>query len=64
MHFYDFEGFLSDDMTDLLERFAECEGREDTLYSWKHSRLAEVDGVPAGALLSYPGEYYLDSLPE
>lgn len=60
MHFYDFEGFLSDDMTDLFERFTECEGREDTLYSWKNTRLAEVDGVPAGALLSYPGELYLE----
>lgn len=60
MHFYDFEGFLSDDMTDLFERFTECESREDTLYSWKNTRLAEVDGVPAGALLSYPGELYLE----
>lgn len=30
MHFYDFEDILSDDMTDFLERFTECEGREDT----------------------------------
>ena len=59
MHFYDFEDVLSDDVTEFLECITECEGREDTLYSWKNTRLAEVDGIPAGALLSYPGEWYM-----
>lgn len=32
--------------------------REDTLYSYRHALVAEVDGVVAGALISYPGEQY------
>lgn len=33
-------------------------GREDTLYSWKRSRIVEVNGQPAGCLISYPGAEY------
>ena len=58
-HMADFEGILSDDLSDLLERITEIERREDTLYSYSRTRIAEVDGKPAGALLSYPGELYL-----
>jgi len=32
--------------------------REDTLYSYKHALVAEVDGSVAGALISYPGAQY------
>ncbi|MBQ6070118.1 MAG: GNAT family N-acetyltransferase [Bacteroidales bacterium] len=32
--------------------------REDTLYSYRHALVAEVDGLPVGALISYPGEHY------
>lgn len=32
--------------------------REDTLYSYRHAVIAEVDGVPAGCLLSYDGAIY------
>lgn len=31
---------------------------EDILYSWTRTRIAEIDGVPAGCLISYPGEEY------
>lgn len=31
---------------------------EDILYSWTRARIAEIDGVPAGCLISYPGEEY------
>lgn len=32
---------------------------EDSIYSWKHSRIAQTeDGSPAGCLISYPGEIY------
>ena len=54
MHFADFEDVPSG----LRERLAECERREDTLYTYAHTRIAEVDGHPAGALLSYPGALY------
>lgn len=46
----------------LYRRLIDCEQREDLLYSYKYTRMAEMDGRPAGALLSYSGEYYLDSL--
>ena len=56
MHFADFD---SDNKADaLLANLTQCEGREDTLYSYSRTRIAEVDGKPAGALLSYPGELY------
>ena len=32
--------------------------REDTLYSYRHALVAEVEGNVAGALISYPGEQY------
>ena len=60
MHLYDFEEIVNDDLSDALERITECEGREDTLYTYSRTRLAEVGGKPAGALLSYPGELYKD----
>ena len=60
MHLYDFEVIVNDDLSDALERITECEGREDTLYTYSRTRLAEVGGKPAGALLSYPGELYKD----
>ncbi len=48
--------------TDLNTRIANgltpLAGREDTLYSYKHALVAEVDGRVAGALISYPGEHY------
>ncbi len=59
-HFSDFDEMVSDDMSDTLERLTECEACEDTLYSFTKTRVAEVDGTPAGALLSYPGELYLE----
>lgn len=34
--------------------------REDVLYSWKNTRIAEIDGVPAGMLTSYEGSRYHD----
>lgn len=33
-------------------------GQDDTLYSWKNARIALVDGVPAGCLVSYGGDGY------
>lgn len=60
MHLADFEERLDDDVSDILERLMECEAREDTLYTYSHTRVAEVDGNPAGALLSYPGVLYKD----
>ena len=57
MHFYDFETEVPED-TNIYERLTECERREDLLYSYRHSRVTEMDGIPVGSLLSYPGEIY------
>lgn len=32
--------------------------REDVLYSWRNTIIAEIDGVPAGMLTSYEGSEY------
>lgn len=58
MHMYDFEETRGDDLTDILERLTACEERTDTLYTHARTRVAEIDGTPVGALLSYPGELY------
>ena len=58
MHMYDFEEALNDDMSVILERLSICEERTDTLYTHARTRVAEFDGTPVAALLSYPGELY------
>lgn len=40
------------------ERLTETCAEADTLYSWENTRLAFVDGKPAGGLIAYPGEKY------
>lgn len=60
MHFYDFEEELSADNAAILENLTSCEKRPDTLYSFSRTRVAEIDGKAAGALLSYPGNLYKD----
>ena len=58
-HLYNFDSVPSDAMSEVLARIEACERRKTTLYSYTNTRIAEVNGVPAGALLSYPGEEYL-----
>ena len=57
MHFYDFENQIPSER-DIYDRLVECERREDLLYSYARTRIAEVDGSVAGSLLSYPGDIY------
>ncbi len=57
MHFYDFETDIPAE-SEIYERLIECERRDDLLYSFRYTRVAEVGGVLAGSLLSYPGEIY------
>ena len=59
MHFYDFETDIPENR-DIYDRLIECEQREDLLYSYSRTRVAEVDGRVAGSLLSYRGELYKD----
>lgn len=44
--------------TQVASGLALLAAREDTLYSYRHALVAVVNGEVAGALISYPGEYY------
>lgn len=57
MHFYDFETEIPKNK-DIYLNLVDCEKRTDLLYSYKDSRIAEVDGKVVGSLLSYPGDNY------
>ncbi len=57
MHFYDFETDIPGD-NEIFERLVACERRTDTLYTYVHTRVAEMDGIAVGSLLSYPGDIY------
>ena len=57
MHFYDFETEIPS-AADIYERLVVCERRDDLLYSYRYTRVAEADGILAGSLLSYPGAIY------
>lgn len=54
------KGQLSADDQHTLSLIEAVCRRDDTLYSWKHTRLAIAGGVPVGALVSYPGEGYME----
>lgn len=34
--------------------------REDVLYSWRNTTIAEIDGTPVGMVTAYDGRYYSD----
>lgn len=59
MHFYDFESDIPSERN-IYDNLIECEQRDDMLYSFRYTRVAEMDGTPVGSLLSYPGEIYRD----
>ncbi|MBP5740388.1 MAG: GNAT family N-acetyltransferase [Bacteroidales bacterium] len=53
-----FNGSISGENLATLAGLAEVCAREDTLYSWKNTLIAEVDGIPAGSISSYDGARY------
>ena len=57
MHVYDFE---TEDPKEeeRYKNLVDCELREDLLYTYRNTRVAEIDGKAVGALLSYPGDIY------
>ena len=59
MHFFDFETDIPEE-EEIFLRLVESEEREEWLYSYKNTRIAEMNGEIAGALLSYPGDIYRD----
>ena len=60
MHFYDFETQIPSER-DIYDRLVECERREDLLYSYARTRIAEVDGTVAGSSLY---QTYFQPLPD
>lgn len=56
MHFYDFNNPNNGEVPGIMDSLIRCELREDTLYSYTRTRVAEVDGQAAGSLLAYPGD--------
>ena len=57
MHFYDFETEIPEDRR-MFERLVESESSAGWLDSYENFRVAEVNGVPVGALQSLPGDDY------
>lgn len=57
LHIYDFESEIPKDEK-KFQLLTECEQRGDLLYTYRNSRVAEVDGISVGSILSYPGEFY------
>lgn len=53
---YDFTGECAE-----LESTVKVCSEEDTLYSYRNARIAEVDGRLAGCLISYDGKIYAES---
>lgn len=49
------QGMHMDDVPSFLRPMTE---REDTLYSWKNTKLLKVDGRIAGGLVSYDGGWH------
>lgn len=55
-----FEDPLPESLRPTLKSLSEICAKDDTLYSWKNTIIAEVGGVPAGSLTSYDGARYRD----
>ena len=54
----DMDAALPDNQRDLYEHLVEICRMDDTLYSYRNTRIAEVDGNQVGALVAYDGARY------
>ena len=54
----DMDAALPDDQRDLYEHLVGICRMDDTLYSYRNTRIAEVDGCAVGALVAYDGACY------
>ncbi len=59
MDFDVFSGPLNEDLARLHTKLTDICAREDTLYSWKNTLVACVDGTVIGSLTSYNGADYV-----
>lgn len=54
-------GSISDKERRKLELVANVIRMDDTLYSWRHTLMAEdTDGTPRGAIVAYTGDDYME----
>ncbi len=54
----DMDAALPDNQRDLYEHLVGICRMDDTLYSYRNTRIAEVDGCAEGALVAYDGARY------
>lgn len=54
----DLDAALPDNQRDLYEHLVGICRMDDTLYSYRNTRIAEVDGCAVGALVAYDGARY------
>ncbi|MBR0178595.1 MAG: GNAT family N-acetyltransferase [Bacteroidales bacterium] len=51
---------LPDEQRPIFEHLVEICRMDDTLYSYRHTRIAEMDGMAVGALVAYDGAPYAE----
>ena len=54
----DIDAVLPDEQRAIFEHLIDICRMDDTLYSYCNTRIAETDGVPVGALVTYDGARY------
>jgi ribosomal protein S18 acetylase RimI-like enzyme len=54
----DIDAVLPDEQRAIFEHLIEICRMDDTLYSYRNTRIAETDGIPVGALVAYDGARY------
>lgn len=53
------QGWQTEEQRLWMKRLSETVTDERALYTWRHALVAEVDGRPAGALVCYAGDDYM-----
>lgn len=54
----DMDAVLPDEQRSIFEHLIEICRMDDTLYSYRNTRIAEIDGKSVGALVAYDGSHY------
>jgi len=54
----DMDAVLPDEQRSIFEHLIENCRMDDTLYSYRNTRIAEIDGKSVGALVAYDGSHY------
>lgn len=56
----DMDAEVTDEQRPVLEHLMDICCMDDALYSYRHTRVAEIDGKTVGALIGYDGARYAD----